>query len=615
MLKSNPVFRFFSSLKLAVISILMLASVLTAGTIVESLFGMRGAHVLVYGTWWFMGVLALLGTNVTCAALSRYPWKKHQTGFVVTHLGIIILLVGSLLTQRWGTDGNLPVQEGSENDDVTLNELRLTIWDDETNARMDFPLPETAREKKGGVMEVALGKDSRLVVESFMPRAVPEKKIVASPYGIGVPALQLELYNSRFKVEEWILSAQPEKATELNLGPAVLSFQKLWKPEQETAFLNSAPPPPPKKDPIGLLVFQHGGREFRAPITEHVKKWKRLPGSSLELIVDRYLPYAIVDKNELISKSSEPRNPAVTIRVRNEQNHSEKHTVFAFFPEFTTMHRDHAGGAEGQGALGLKIRMVAASDREKEELAIVGSRRGQLQFAQSADNRRLLYRSLSASGQINGKGEVKPQTETSTGWMDLQFKVAQWHPFSVQEQKPRYVDYIAGGDTNFLTSVYVRVEEGRKPASGGGRWLVEGDVQDFTVNGRKISVQIGKTRTELPFKIFLKKFTIGTDPGTTKAAAYSSEVTVRDPANGVQQTQVISMNEPLEYAGFTLYQASYQIAEGQPPISVFSVNRDPGRWVKYIGSLLICLGAALMFYMNPHYWGILFGRNKKEASV
>ncbi|NBY20887.1 hypothetical protein EBQ74_11755 [bacterium] len=122
MFKSQT-FKFFSSLKLAVISILLLALVLTVATFVESLYGTRAVHVLVYGTPWFAGVLFLLGLNVLCAALSRFPWKKSQTGFVLTHLGIIILLIGSFVTQKFGVDATMPVTESAQENEVILKIL------------------------------------------------------------------------------------------------------------------------------------------------------------------------------------------------------------------------------------------------------------------------------------------------------------------------------------------------------------------------------------------------------------------------------------------------------------------------------------------------------------
>ncbi len=597
-MKKYPIFRFFSSLKLAVFSILTLASVLTYGTIAESFYGMRGAHNLVYGTWWFLGVLLVLGLNVLCAALSRYPWKRHQTGFVVTHAGILTLLLGSLLTQRYGVDGNLPVVEGGENNEVLLNDLVLAISEEDSdNPSLEIPIPESARARSGNLITLSLGGKDSICLTRFVPRVVMEKRTTVSPLpGAGVPAIELSLFNSRFRVEEWMMATQPEEATELNMGPAVLTFKKLWSKGDETRFFHPPPVPEEAKTKMGKIAVEYRGRVYTGVIESHWKKWKPLPGSGLDLIVDKYLPYAVVENNQLISKSSEPRNPATQIRLRTAQGAEEKHTVFALFPEFTTLHRAHGGG---DVHLSVKIRMAAAG--EQDELMGVGKKRGRLELAQSVDSKKLFYRALSPTGKVNGEGEVQINKTMDTGWMDLRFEVKSWFPYAIQEEIPREVDKIeAGGESNFLSAIYLEP----------GGWIVEGDAKLISVGGKKITARLQKSRDFLPFPIFLKKFTVGNDPGTTKAASYESEVTVKDAGQGIEKSQKISMNEPLEHGGFTFYQASYQLREDRPPISVFAVNRDPGRWVKYLGSLLIVLGAALMFYMNPHYWDIVLGRKR-----
>lgn len=60
------------------------------------------------------------------------------------------------------------------------------------------------------------------------------------------------------------------------------------------------------------------------------------------------------------------------------------------------------------------------------------------------------------------------------------------------------------------------------------------------------------------------------------------------------------MNEPLKHAGFTFYQASFQDDEntGKPIASILSVNQDPGRWWKYMGSLVMTIGTILLFYFR-----------------
>ena len=110
------------------------------------------------------------------------------------------------------------------------------------------------------------------------------------------------------------------------------------------------------------------------------------------------------------------------------------------------------------------------------------------------------------------------------------------------------------------------------------------------------------------FYLYLEKFKIGNDPGTTKAASYESDVIVKDASQGVERKANISMNEPIKYGGYTFYQASYSLEDGRPPVSVFSVNFDPGRQIKYWGSLIMVLGILVMFYMNPQYLSLLFKR-------
>src|SRR5579883_3471636 len=94
--------------------LMILAALLATGTIVESRFSTAVARRFVYGTWWFGGFLLLLAVNLFCSAFSRFPWKKYQTGFVITHLGIICVLAGAFVTQQWGNDGQIALKEGEE---------------------------------------------------------------------------------------------------------------------------------------------------------------------------------------------------------------------------------------------------------------------------------------------------------------------------------------------------------------------------------------------------------------------------------------------------------------------------------------------------------------------
>ncbi|HET8540390.1 MAG TPA: cytochrome c biogenesis protein ResB [Anaeromyxobacter sp.] len=77
--------------------------------------------------------------------------------------------------------------------------------------------------------------------------------------------------------------------------------------------------------------------------------------------------------------------------------------------------------------------------------------------------------------------------------------------------------------------------------------------------------------------------------------AYISWVTATAAAS--EQKGVISVNEPMTYGGWTLYQVNYNPED--PTYSGLEAVYDPGvSWV-FLGFFLICLGVAWMFYVEP----------------
>jgi len=107
------VYHFLASLGLAVVLIIVMVITFAMGTFVEAIWNTPVAQHAVYQTWWFNLMGVLLAINIFCAAAIRYPWKKHQTGFVVTHIGLLTLLFGLTLSRWHGIDAQLPVYEGA----------------------------------------------------------------------------------------------------------------------------------------------------------------------------------------------------------------------------------------------------------------------------------------------------------------------------------------------------------------------------------------------------------------------------------------------------------------------------------------------------------------------
>src|SRR4051794_1969027 len=131
----DAIYRFLASLKLAVFSLASLASVLAYATFFESWYGTSAVQEWIYQTKWFAILLAFLGVNILCAALIRYPWKRRQTGFVITHAGLLILLGGSFYSLKTADDGQVGMTEGESRGDLVRIDypvIRVVPIDPET---------------------------------------------------------------------------------------------------------------------------------------------------------------------------------------------------------------------------------------------------------------------------------------------------------------------------------------------------------------------------------------------------------------------------------------------------------------------------------------------------
>src|SRR5690606_38323718 len=105
-------------------------------------------------------------------------------------------------------------------------------------------------------------------------------------------------------------------------------------------------------------------------------------------------------------------------------------------------------------------------------------------------------------------------------------------------------------------------------------------------------MQIKKRILKLPYQITLERFKMDKNPGTNTPASFESFISVLDGRKQAPAfSQHVFMNNPLKYDGFTFYQSSYFPIGPDQFGSALSVNFHPGRWIKYLGSLLLVFGS------------------------
>lgn len=128
-------------------------------------------------------------------------------------------------------------------------------------------------------------------------------------------------------------------------------------------------------------------------------------------------------------------------------------------------------------------------------------------------------------------------------------------------------------------------------------WVKTGEPVAYTKDGERIRLEMTKKLITLPYELVLDQFKMDTDPGTNTPASFESFVTLFRGNEGSTKHHIF-MNNPLKYENFTFYQASYFQTQAGPYGSVLSVNYDPGRPWKYLGSLFLVLGSIWHYFLR-----------------
>lgn len=145
-------------------------------------------------------------------------------------------------------------------------------------------------------------------------------------------------------------------------------------------------------------------------------------------------------------------------------------------------------------------------------------------------------------------------------------------------------------------AVLLRLNEESLPLEENSWWVSDQDSSVFrSKSGDFFEAALGPPIQSLPFAVKLDAFHLRTDDiGSAAPSSYESAVTVFF-ANGVVSKHLIAMNQPLKIGNYTLYQSSYFPSLDGNYGSILTVNADPGRSLKYAGSLLVTMGSLMHF--------------------
>ena len=100
--------------------IIILITVLAAGTIVEKLHGSDFARIHVYSAWWFVALWALVALLIVYMAVKCKTWKRLAV--CALHSSILLILAGALLTMLTGQHGRMKLEPNRPNSHFFIEE-------------------------------------------------------------------------------------------------------------------------------------------------------------------------------------------------------------------------------------------------------------------------------------------------------------------------------------------------------------------------------------------------------------------------------------------------------------------------------------------------------------
>jgi len=633
----NAIFEFFASLKLAVVLLAVLIVAAIAGTIWESSFDAKVARAYVYGAPWFNFWLVLLALNLAASALSRWPWKKYHTAFLITHLGIITLLAGSLIGRIFGIEGTITLFKGEPpSNRLLLNERQLRVHDLDGIIK-GYPAeflhhpPSPKRPRDFG----PLASGAHLWVVDYAPAI--EAKLNPKAAANGAPAVHFSISTAMMNqhLENWLIADDPEhskfsmglanielkrgaassvvaaavpggRPQEIDLEESIFAFSK--SPDEQIGHVRKGGSIgakvrllPPENGNKGRVLISLGEKQTAFDVAENSGRAVKIDNSPFTLKIEEYWPDFRIENGKPRSISDQPNNPAVLVTISGK-------SAPAPAPPTTSAHAsENLTGLTGQVLNGPVSEEGSGGASSAPAMPPAGADIANHLTLFVADDGAVTYELVSRkAGQSSGKIDIN--IPLATGWADWQLKIDK--VLLHAEPQTDFIPLNAANTANnppagdLPEGVRVRLEQNGRSIE---QWIPAGWQVAVPTSPNPTMLSYGWRLVSLPIGLELLDFEVKRNEGSDTPASFKSTLRV-SASDGTTATGSCWMNHPFSFPGrafntwtgltYKMSQASWNPENLDQ--STVQILRDPGWLLKWIGSLLVVLGVFMMFYLQPY---------------
>lgn len=242
---------------------------LVAGTVAQKDLGIFAAQQMYFSSWviWF-GPFPLPGAYFTLGAISicllakfllYSPWRRHQAGIILAHLGVLILMIGGMLTAMTQQEGFMSIGEGQSATSISSYHARVLSVEKDGQAYAQIPFDSLVRGEKIGKPALPFSVSVADICKNCAPRPV---KSAQGRHGLAEKVT--------------LTAAPPEKEDETDLSGVTLEVSGL-KDEQDGTYvtMEEIPHKPTIETASGTYSFHMARAQTVLPFSIELKKFTR----------------------------------------------------------------------------------------------------------------------------------------------------------------------------------------------------------------------------------------------------------------------------------------------------------------------------------------------------
>lgn len=508
-----------------------------------------------YKSWWFNSFLLILSVSLTLCTVTRKKLDWKELGFYMTHLGIVVILLGALIGDIWGVKGYLDLHIGKRKGEINLLEKGIKThktkklgFDVElSNFSIEEYVPEyrlflwkfsEKTNKFGAILsvkpedrrKVKLSPETSFFIKEYYPDFYLAQKVERGKEEGFNPVLKVFIKNNGSSEE--ILLGSEKRSYFSPDGEFALHFS--WEPEE--SFEKSVSFSSRKWR--NILDITINGKTYNI----EVEKGDTFEKEGYIIKILDFLPHFIYDteKKEAFSLSSEPNNPALRVEI-TKNGESQKAWLFGKVSGFERV-------SLFDGSLELRYKFEEGSKGAKKHIFVYGSS-STLKIVEEKN-----YSSLNFKTPYTFSIDSKSITISEI------FKNA------------TVISEYATKSRNPLNPAILLRIEGKE---SGEHLLLASNPEPVYLEDGKLALTFERKMEEIK--------------------EYRSKL--RFINNGrVDREVVIKVNKPFKYKGFAFYQSNYDPKD--LTYSGIEVVKDPGLGLVWLGFIMLSLGILHSFFIK-----------------